>query len=187
MKRPARNRVPVSRIVLVGLPGAGKSTVGPLLARALGFRFVDADAAVEDAAGLDIPAIFRTRGEAGFRELERSAVDRIVRSEHVVVAPGGGWAAQPGTIESLPAGSVVIWLQVPAAEAARRLGREAARRPLLAGQDLLVSLARMEAERLRSYSAADIAVDTADRTPEAVAAQVATQVKSTYGIDGEAE
>lgn len=187
MKRTGVKRVRVSRIVLVGLPGSGKSTVGPLLARSLGFDFIDVDAAVEREAGLDIPAIFRLHGEAGFRELEREAVRRIVRAEDVVIAPGGGWAAEAGAIDGLPPGCMVVWLQVSPGEAARRLEGDSVGRPLLEAEDLVARIAELESDRLLSYSAAGIVVETDARSPEAVAAEVATRLHSEYGIDGEAD
>ena len=187
MKRSGVKRVRVSRIVLIGLPGSGKSTVGPILARSLDFDFIDADAEVEREAGLDIPAIFRVHGEAAFRELEREAVTRIVRADRVVVAPGGGWAAQPGAIDGLPSGCAVVWLQVSPAEAARRIEGDPGIRPLLEAEDLVAKLGQIEGERLLSYSAAGITVETDAHTPEAVAAEVATRLHSEYGIDGEAD
>ena len=180
-------RVRVSRIVLVGLPGAGKSTVGPLLARELGFDFIDVDAEIERDTGLDIPAIFRARGEAGFRDIERRVLDRVVMAEDVVVAPGGGWAAQPGAMKGLPDDSVVVWLQVSVGDATHRLEGETGARPLLDAADLAARLAEIEGERLLAYSAAGIVVDTTDRTPEAVTTDVVARLHSEYGIDGEAD
>ena len=180
-------RVRLSRIVLVGLPGAGKSTVGPLLAERLGWDFVDPDRSIEREAGLDTAAIFRTRGEAAFRELERAAVDRALRQDDVVIAPGGGWAARPGAIDSLPRATAVVWLQVSATEAARRLEQDPVERPLVSGADMAARIGKLEGERSLAYAAAGIAVETDGITPEAVADEIAARLVSEYGVDGEAQ
>lgn len=179
-------RVPV-RIVLVGLPGAGKSSVGRKLADRLGWAFVDPDAEVARGAGLDIAAIFQTHGEPVFRELERRSVDRALARERVVIAPGGGWAAQPGAWDSLPDDTVVVWLQVSPAEAALRLGQDEVVRPLLAHEDMVSRLAQLEGERTLSYARAHVVVVTDGSTPEAVAEEVAARLVSEYGIDGRAD
>lgn len=186
MKRPEASRVRLSRVVLVGLPGAGKTTVGQQLAERLGFDAVDPDAVIAHREGLDIAAIFRDRGEAAFRILEREAVLESVGRERVVVTPGGGWAAQPGAMEELPAGTAVVWLQVSIVEAARRLERADIARPLLAGADLAERLAALEGERMLAYSAAGLAVETDGRTPEEVTDRIVAHLEAEYGIDGEA-
>ena len=180
-------RVTPVRVVLVGLPGAGKTTVGRRLAERLGWAFVDPDADVERGAGLDIAAIVREHGEPVFRELERRAVDRALTRDRVVIAPGGGWAAQPGVWDRLPEGSVVVWLQVSAAEAIRRLEQDEVVRPLLAEADMASHMVRLEGERTLAYSRAHLAVETDGSTPEAVAEQVAARLVSEYGIDGRSD
>lgn len=187
MKRDATKRVRLSRVALVGLPGAGKSTIGVLLAARLGWAFADSDAEVERRAGLDIAAIFRERGEAAFRQLEREVVRRILERQRIVIATGGGWIAQPGTIDSLPPDATLVWLQVAPAEAALRLEEGSAERPLLVGGDVATRIAELEGERLLSYSAANIVVDTNGRSPEAIAADIAARLESEYGIDGQAD
>jgi shikimate kinase len=179
-------RVPVSRIVLVGLPGAGKTTVGERLAARLGWRFLDPDRSIEQEAGLDIPAIFRTRGEAAFRALERTAVEKATAEERVVIAPGGGWAAQEEVYESLPAGSLVVWLQVAPAEAVRRLSGSDVERPLLSHGDMALRLAELDGERALAYARADMVVKTDGSTPEDVVEEIATRLVSEFGIDGRA-
>ena len=173
--------------MLVGLPGSGKSTVGPLLAERLGWRFVDPDADIERETGLDTAAIFRTRGEPAFRELERGSVERAAQERDVVIAPGAGWAAQPGTLDSLPPDTALIWLQVSTPEAVKRLQRDPKERPLLSAGDMAARLGKLEGERTLSYSTAGIVVKTDDSTPEAVADEIAARLVSEYGIDGEAD
>ena len=180
-------RVRLSRVVLVGLPGAGKTTVGAALARRLGWDFVDPDADIEREQGLDTARIFETRGEAAFRSLERDAVDAALHRESLVIAPGGGWAAQPGALAALPPRTGVVWLQVSTPEAVRRLERDSTTRPLLTGGDMAARIGRLETERTLAYSAARIAVNTDDSTPDEVADTIAARLVSEYGIDGEAD
>jgi len=118
----------VERIVLIGFMGAGKSTVGPLLARALGWRFVDLDAEVERAEGSSVAELIRGRGVERFRELESRTGRRVLRRRRVVVAAGGGWAAEPGHMDLLYDRSLVAWppyihVQPPARTRPARLWR----------------------------------------------------------------
>ena len=180
-------RVRVSRLVLVGLSGSGKTTVGSLLAGRLGWELLDVDAAVAAAEGLDIAAIFRAHGVAGFRRREAAAVGAALVRSRVVVVPGAGWAAQPGALDGLPSDAVVVWLRVDPAVAAERLRGTTEERPLLAQGDMATRLAEMHAERQSSYARAGIVVDTDGRTPEEVAEQIAAHLASRYGIDGRAD
>ena len=177
-------RVRLSRVVLVGMPGAGKSTVGRMLAKRLGWSFTDPDAEIAKRAGLDIAAIFRGQGEPAFREMERRAVEAALTEEQIVVAPGAGWAVQPGALASVPAGTAVVWLQASVVEAMRRLEQDPLERPLLSQPDMATRLAQLESERTLSYSQANIVVSTEGSTPEAVATEIADRLASEYGIDG---
>ena len=117
----------IQRVVLVGLMGAGKSTVGPLLARQLGWRFLDLDREIERIAGQSVQAIFSTQGEARFRELEADATTGLAGSSEIVVAAGGGWMAQRSLPERMGAGTFTVWLQVtPQVVLASRKGRNRA-------------------------------------------------------------
>ena len=180
-------RVRVSRLVLVGLSGAGKTTVGRLVAERLGWSFSDPDAEVERREGLDIAAIFRTRGEAAFREMEAAAVRAALRADRIVVAPGAGWAARDGALASVPGGTVTVWMRVGPTVAARRLEQVRTTRPLLAGSDMVSRLAAMHADRAPAYARTDFAVDTDDSTPEEVAERIAAYLVSEYEIDGRSD
>lgn len=149
------------RIVLIGLPGSGKSTVGAGLARKLGWQFHDFDPLIETEAGRSIREIFATEGEAGFRQRERELSERLAveASQPFVAAPGGGWAAQDGLVEGLRHPGRLVHLRVSPGEAIRRLGTDGGGRPLLAGGGAESRLARLAAERERYYRQADLEID----------------------------
>ena len=156
------------KIWLVGLSGSGKSTVGPILARRLGYRFVDLDREIEARAGASVARIFRRRGEGEFRRLEAAAAACVAREEDVVVATGGGWMARRA-IDRSSDGRVRVWLRVRPETAIHRLSREGAEiRPLLVGPDPEAALAALLAARETAYAEAEVVVDTDGRAPEDV-------------------
>ena len=156
------------KIWLVGLSGAGKSTIGPLLAQRLGYRYVDLDREVEALAGETIPRLFGVGGEAEFRRFEARAASRAARATDVVVATGGGWMARRD-IDRASGGRVRVWLRVRPETAIHRLSREGAEaRPLLAGPDPAVALATLLAAREAAYAEAEVVLETDGREPEDV-------------------
>ena len=143
-------------IVLVGLMGVGKSTVGRRLARRLGLPFVDSDSAIEEAAGGASAAdVFERYGESDFRDGERRLVARLVEGERRVIATGGGAFVDPETRALLKARAVTIWLDAPVEVLAERTGRRDTR-PLLRDGDRAATLARLDSERRPKYAEADI-------------------------------
>ena len=136
-------------IALVGLSGSGKSTVGPLLAQLRGWRFVDTDQLVVAAAGQSIAEIFRTRGEAAFRDLEAQALEQACQPR-TVVATGGGCIEQPRNRALLTARANVVWLAARPASLVVRLAA-ATDRPLLGG-DLAARLAEQATRRTPLYA-----------------------------------
>ena len=149
-------------IVLVGLMGVGKSTVGRRLAKRLGLPFVDSDSAIEDAAGGATAAeVFDRFGEDDFRDGERRLVARLVEGERRVIATGGGAFVDPTTRALLKERAVTIWLDAPVEVLAERTGRRDTR-PLLRGGDRAATLARLDAERRPNYAEADIHVRSGD-------------------------
>ena len=151
--------------------GAGKSTVGPLVAGALGLPFIDLDGRVEEEAGMAVSEIFAAEGEAGFRRRERAAVAAAAGGT-AVVACGGGVVLAGENVARLRASGVVLWLDAPVGELAGRVGAGAGR-PLLAGGAEGGGLGPVLVARAAAYAAAaHHRVETAGRRPEEVAEEV---------------
>lgn len=145
-------------VFLIGLPGAGKSSVGSAVATKLHIPFVDLDREIEKAAGKSISSIFAEIGEPGFRALESAATERLPRTS-AIVAPGAGWISNEAVRVLVPRAGPTIYLRVEPRTAALRLGAAAADRPLLAG-DPLRELERLLATREQLYESADAIIDT---------------------------
>lgn len=170
-------------VVLIGPPGAGKSTVGRLLADRWGVEFADTDALVEARTGRSIPDIFTTDGEPAFRALEQAAVADALASHAGVLALGGGAVLAEATQQAL-VGHPVVLLSVGLAAGVRRTGLSTAR-PLLAGVNPRATFASLLAERLpvyRSVAVHELATDAL--APDAVADAVAELLSSEVGSRG---
>lgn len=159
-----------THLVLIGLPGAGKSTTGGLAARALGVPFRDLDTCVEAAEGCSVPELFARDGEPAFRRLEQAGMLELLAGPVAVIAAGGGWAVQPGNLAAVEGRARVVYLRVSPEIAARRVAGTS-HRPLLASGDPRVVLEALLQTREPSYLQADAIVD-AEAPPEEVAAQV---------------
>jgi len=156
--------------VLVGTMGAGKTTVGRLLADALGVAFLDSDHAIEARAGKSVQEIFVDDGEGAFRELEREAVAAALAGHSGVLALGGGAVLDPAT-RALLDGHRVVFLKVGLTDAAKRVGLGVGR-PLLLG-NVRARVKQLLDERTPIYEGlARISVDTDGRTPQDVAAEI---------------
>jgi len=158
-------------VYLVGMMGAGKSAVGRPLAAALGYRFLDADAALERAAERPIPAVFAEAGEEGFRQLETAVLDQIAGFHSLVVATGGGVVTRPVNWGHLHQG-VVVWLDAPETLLLARLRADPTPRPLLSEADPAARLSTLLEARRPFYAQADLHVVQVEAAPEAVALQV---------------
>lgn len=165
----------VQRIVLIGFMGAGKSTVGPLLARTLGWGFVDLDAEVERAEGSSVAELIRGRGVEWFRELESRTGRRVLRRRRVVVAAGGGWAAEPGHMDLLDELSVAVWLRVTPETALARIRTARQSRPLLDVGDPLDAARDLLQARTAHYCRSDITIDTENRSPAEIVREIMRQ------------
>jgi shikimate kinase len=148
--------------------GAGKSAVGRPLAEALGYRFLDADDALQQVAGRTIPEIFASDGEAGFRDLETAVLGQIAGWHSLVVATGGGVITRPENWGHMRQG-VVVWLDAPAEQLLARLGSDPTPRPLLQADDLGSRLRQLLAERQPLYAQADLHVCQRQEQPPQVA------------------
>lgn len=162
----------VDRIVLIGFMGAGKTTVGQLLAARLGWRFLDLDRSIEAKTGLSVAQIFANQGEETFRRLEQQLTAELASAERTVLAPGGGWPLRDENVRALPPGSAVLWLRVSAPEAVRRLSRAGQARPLLMQADPLERAVELEAQRAGRYAEIGWPVETEQREPVEVANEI---------------
>ncbi|HEY6814871.1 MAG TPA: shikimate kinase [Croceibacterium sp.] len=144
-------------LVLVGMMGVGKSTIGRKLAQLLDLAFRDADEEIEHAAQMSISEIFERFGEAHFRDGERRVIARLLESGPGVLATGGGAFVQPDTREMILAKGIAIWLDSDVATLVDRVTRKDTR-PLLRGGDPAEIVARLKAERESAYSEAPIKV-----------------------------
>ena len=164
--------LPLDRpIALIGMMGAGKTAVGRRLARALGWPFEDADAAIEAAAGMTITDIFAEIGEAAFREKERRVIERLLNGEKQILALGGGAFMDPDTRRLVHASALSVWLRADLDALIRRTGRRNDR-PLLARGDPRAILATLLQQRAPVYAEADIVVDSGTGPLNAVVARV---------------
>ena len=173
-------------VVLVGAPGAGKSTVGRRAAERLGVPFADTDHLVEDAAGMSVSDIFVTAGEPEFRRLEEEAVAEALRARRGILALGGGAVLSERTRDLL-AGHQVIWLRVSMSEAATRVGMNTAR-PLLLGNVRTTLAGLLEARTPLYDEVSSAVVDTSERKIRDVIAEVvALAAQSPAGEGGEVD
>jgi shikimate kinase len=163
-------------LVVIGPPGAGKSTVGGVVAQRLGAEFRDTDADVEKAAGMSVPDIFVERGEVAFRALERTAVANALADHDGVLALGGGAVLDPAT-RRLLGEHCVVFLDVGLTEAVRRVGL-ARDRPLLIANPRAQLLRLLEERRPLYEEVADVTVSTDGRSPDDIADEVLTRVRT---------
>ncbi|MBA4371189.1 MAG: shikimate kinase [Coriobacteriaceae bacterium] len=161
----------MSSVFIVGFMGAGKSTVGRLVAGSLGLPYLDLDAEIESRLGATVGEIFDLRGEAVFREAEREALARAAEGPEAVVSCGGGVVLDDRNRSVLLASGPVVHLRVTPEEALARVGG-ASDRPLLRDQAPDAAAALLRAREALYEAVADVTVETVGRTPEAVAADV---------------
>jgi len=145
--------------VLVGLPGAGKSTVGKAVAEQLGRTFLDFDLEIERRQGKTIAEIFGEKGEGAFRELERALTEELRLMGNMVLAPGGGWVSNPEVVRLIRPPARLIYLRVRPETALKRLGSERSSRPLLMRPDPLGELRRLLNTRKAAYESADHVIE----------------------------
>lgn len=155
-----------NRVALIGLRGAGKSTLGRLLAKHRGCPFIELDREIETEAGASLGAIFDLYGQPGFRRLERRCLERVVAAnERLVLAPGGGIVSDPSTFERLLATCFTVWIKASAAEHMERVVAQGDTRPM-AENEAMADLKRILRGRETLYAKADAVVDSSRRTVE---------------------
>ena len=154
-------KAPKKPIALVGLPGAGKSTVGKVLAKRLGLPFIDTDREIEAAAGLSVAEIFERFGEPHFRESERQAMARLVEGPPRVIATGGGAFIDDETRALILERCTAVWLDVAIDTLVQRASRRD-HRPLLNGKDCRTTLQTLAEARNPVYAKAHLTVRSSD-------------------------
>jgi shikimate kinase len=147
-------------LILVGLPGCGKTTVGQAVADKLGRTFLDMDLEIERREGRSISQIFGEKGEGYFRKKELELTEELKLVGNMIVSPGGGWVTSAGAISLVRPPSKLVYLKVKPATALKRLGPMRMMRPLLSRPHPEVELERLMKERKASYESADHVVDT---------------------------
>lgn len=173
-------------IVLVGLMGAGKSTVGRRLASRLGLLFKDADNEIETAAHLTIADIFELYGEPKFRELEERVIARLLREGPLVLATGGGAFMRPDTRARVAESGISVWLKAELGVLMRRV-RKRGHRPLLQNPDPEGTMRDLMEIRHPIYALADLTVESPDVPHERVVRDVMEALDRTMSLDGSGE
>jgi shikimate kinase len=163
---------PKRNVFLVGPMGAGKSTVGKIVAEQLGLDFLDSDREIEARTGADIAWIFDVEGEQGFRDREEAILDELTARNGVVVATGGGAIVRPETRKRLISRGIVIYLESPLSQQVERTGSDK-RRPLLRNGEPQEILGRLQEERDPLYrEAADLVFKADRRSARALAHEI---------------
>ena len=172
-----------NNIFLVGLMGAGKSTIGRQLAKELGWEFVDSDHEIEARTGASIPLIFDVEGEAGFRLREKKVIDELSRREGVVLATGGGVVLDPENRAHLAARGVVVYLCATADQLYARTAKDR-NRPLLQTPDPRGKLQNLLAQRDPLYrEIADLVVDTGKRSVRTAEREILAKMRECGLVD----
>lgn len=171
-------------VALVGLMGAGKSSVGRRLAKAIEAPFADADDEIVAAAGMSIPEIFASFGEPAFRDLERRVVSRMLDQAPMVMALGGGAFIDPATRAKVKERACSVWFRAELAILAARVVRKRASRPLLQEADPRATLERLMTERYPIYAEADHVIDTGAEAPDTVVARLVEVLASCRKVAG---
>jgi XRE family aerobic/anaerobic benzoate catabolism transcriptional regulator len=169
----------LGRIALIGLRGAGKSTLGERLAAAREVPFIELDREVESSSGMTLSEIFDLYGQAGFRRLERQALDRILATTpRFVVATGGSIVSQPDTFAELLLGCFTVWIRARPAEHMQRVIAQGDLRPMADNAEAMADLERILAGREALYRKADATIDTAGRSVESTLDELTRLVPS---------
>jgi XRE family aerobic/anaerobic benzoate catabolism transcriptional regulator len=167
-----------NRIALIGLRGAGKSTLGAALAKQLAVPFVELDHEVEAEAGTSLHEIFLLHGQAGYRRYERRALERTLeKNERSVIATGGSIVSEPGTYDLLLSACRTVWLRAAPEEHMARVAAQGDYRPMAGNREAMDDLRRILAGREALYAQADVTIDTAGKNVERSLAELVRAVE----------
>ena len=180
---PLKQQLQGINIYLIGMMGCGKSSVGPELAKLLGYRFIDVDSVIAAAAGCSISEIFDSQGEAGFRLLETQVLHQISQWHSLVVATGGGVVTTSANWGSLRQG-LVVWMQVDAAQLLARLQAQPGDRPMLQKPNPETELLKLLQARVAQYSQADLSIAAGCANPAQVAAEIVAALPAVLKVPG---
>jgi shikimate kinase len=158
-------------VVLIGMMGVGKTTLGRAASKALGWRFIDVDRRIEERAGRSIPEIFQTDGEAEFRKLESELLGSLAGAKNAVVSTGGGAPMHAGNLELMRQIGTVVYLEAGPQALIRRLKNSRTRRPML-GDDIEGRVQELLAARQETYRRADFRVTVDELSPMEVVLEI---------------
>jgi XRE family aerobic/anaerobic benzoate catabolism transcriptional regulator len=168
-----------NRVALIGLRGAGKSTLGPLLAVRLGIPFLELDQEIEKEAGLDLGEIMELHGQAGFRRLERGVLDRLVATHpRAVIAAGGGIVAETATFGRLLGACLTVWVKASPENHMQRVIDQGDLRPMRENRRSMADLRAILASREALYARADIQLETSGRSVADTLADLVSAVET---------
>lgn len=172
---------PAPHVVLVGLPGAGKTTVGEAVAKSLSRPFLDLDREIERRQAMTVAQIFAERGEYQFRQYEQKLTEELRTLGGMILSPGGGWITSPENVALLRPPARIIYLRVRPETALKRMGPERSTRPMLFRPDPLVELRKLLEARRKAYESADHTIDTEFQTVQEVINKVCETVRRDTG------
>jgi shikimate kinase len=179
---PILARLGSRSIVLTGMMGVGKSSIGRRLAARLGVPFVDADTEIEKAAGMSIPDIFARHGEADFRSGEARVIARLLESGPQVLASGGGAVMNADTRTAIKARGVSIWLKADIEVLMRRIAKRKHERPMLHTDDPAETLRQLLIVREPVYALADLTVQSREAPHDAIVAEIMKALSDFLGV-----
>lgn len=179
--RKGRNARP-RYIALIGLRGAGKSTIGPMLARRLKSEFVELDKRVEEAAGMSLGEIFATHGEAYYRKLERESILRLFANGGCVLAPGGSVVVDVESWELIKRRCFTVWLHASPNEFMRRMRKQGDTRPMQGRPSAMDELRALLARREPLYAESHLVVRTTHKSPRQLVTQIAEAAATQIGF-----
>mgnify|MGYP006288519093 CR=1 FL=1 len=165
------------RIFLIGFMGSGKTTHGKVLAKKLGYRFMDMDRYIEQENGMSIPRIFESKGEGAFREMEKAALASLCQEDQLVIATGGGAPCHLDNMTRMNRCGLTIYLYLPPAALLQRLRDAKTKRPLIRGksrEELLDYIGKTLRDREAFYREAHIVVDGINLTTERLIKSIET-------------